>query len=306
MWAGLSPWERCATLRGELLPQNTLKKVHFWKFSMLENKLVMSAYHLSEANADTYINALQTYRPHSLEGFPSAIYALAKFMLARNIRLKMKAVLTTSETLLNDQKVVIQEAFKCQVFDYYGMAERVAAIHTCEKGRYHIIPEYSVVEYLKNPDLPKGCYELVGTSLTNMANPLIRYKVGDVVELSKEKCPCGRHYQVIDSIIGRSSDYIVTPKGKLVGRAALDHLFKGSQNVVHAQFYQPEINRIVLRIVPGRCFKIRDAQYILKKLERRLGEGISYEIESLKEIPRGGRGKLQSVISKVNTLAGSV
>ena len=87
----------------------------------------------------------------------------------------MKAILTSSETLVPEQKMVIEQAFMCKVFDYYGMAERAAAIHTCEHGSYHIVPEYSIVEFVRNGTLEDGYYEIVGTSLNNNAMPLIRY-----------------------------------------------------------------------------------------------------------------------------------
>jgi len=54
----------------------------------------------------------------------------------------LRCVLTTSETLDEGKKIVISSAFECPVFDFYGGAERVCHIHTCEKGSYYVVPAY--------------------------------------------------------------------------------------------------------------------------------------------------------------------
>jgi len=296
-WAKLGPNDRYATLKGEMIPQIKTRNNIFWSFSPVENKLYMSSYHLSERNVGRYVTALREHHIKAVEGYPSSLYALAKLMLNKNIRVPMKSALTTSETLVPRQKAVIEQAFQCQVYDYYGMAERVAAIHTCEYGRHHLVPEYSLVEFIRNDALSGGLYEVVGTTFTNKAMPLIRYKVGDIIKPSHEQCPCGRNYPVIDKIVGRTDDYIITPSGKLVGR--LDHVFKGAKNLIEAQIFQPDTENVILRIVPDQFFKQSDADSILNKLQKRLGEPMHLEIEQLTFIPRTENGKLKTVISEV-------
>ena len=296
-WAKLGANDRYATLKGEMIPQIKTRNNIFWNFSPIENKLYMSSYHLSERNIERYVTALRKYHIKAVEGYPSSLYVLAKLMLNKNIKVQMKSALTTSETLVAKQKAVIEQAFQCQVYDYYGMAERVAAIHTCEHGRHHLVPEYSLVEFIGSDSLSNGIYEVVGTTFTNMAMPLIRYRVGDVIKPSNEQCPCGRNYPVIEKIVGRADDYIITPSGKLVGR--LDHVFKGANNLIEAQIFQPDTKNVILRIVPDQFFKQSDADSILSKLQKRLGEPMHLEIEQLTFIPRTENGKLKSVISNV-------
>ncbi len=296
-WARLEPNDPYATLKGEMIPKIKTRNNIFWSYSPMEKKLYMSSYHLSERNVDRYVTALRKHHIKAVEGYPSSLYALAKLMLNKNIRVPLKSALTTSETLVPRQKAVIEQAFQCQVYDYYGMAERVAAIHTCEYGRYHLVPEYSLVEFIRSDSLNKGLYEIVGTTFTNRAMPLIRYKVGDVIKPSQDQCPCGRNYPVIEKIVGRTDDYIITPSGKLVGR--LDHVFKGAKNLIEAQIFQPDIKNVILRIVPDQFFKQGDADSILYKLQKRLGEPMHLEIEQLSFIPRTENGKLKTVISNV-------
>ncbi len=300
-WAGLAPDDRYATLKGEMLPSRQVNRGKYWSLNVAENKLIMSSYHLSETTAESYVEALDRFQVKAIDGYPSSIYALAKFMLQRNIKLPLKAILTSSETLVAEQKSVIETMFSCKVFDYYGMAERIAAIHTCEHGAYHVVPEYSIVEFLRTSNLSNDHYEIVGTTLTNFAMPLIRYRVGDIAQVSHDKCACGRNYPVIRGIVGRTDDYVVTPSGKLVGR--LDHIFKGARHLIQAQLYQPDRDRIILRVVPDSKFSQRDVDFILEKLNSRLGESMNFQVENVPFIARTARGKIKSVVSDVNVFS---
>lgn len=244
------------------------------------------------------MDALKKYKITAIEAYPSSLYALAKYLLVGNKRFPLKACLTTSETLVDEQRAIIEEAFQCKVFDYYGMAERVAAIHTCEKHNYHIVPEYSLVEFVESDQLNPGNFELLGTSLSNLAMPLIRYRVGDVIRPGNRTCECGRQYPVVERIVGRTDDYVVTPSGKLIGR--LDHIFKGIDNVIEAQIYQPSVENLVLRVVPDPTFSARDKDRIIAKLRDRVGEKMNFTVEQVESIERGSSGKLKSVLSEVS------
>jgi len=122
LWGGLRRNDRIATLKGEKRVPADRNKPPFWRYSPSERKLVMSSYHLSKRNAEAYVDALRKFRPMGLEGYPSSIYALARFMAEQGITIPLKAVFTTSETLEPRQKQLIEEVFACRVFDYYGQA----------------------------------------------------------------------------------------------------------------------------------------------------------------------------------------
>ena len=67
--------------------------------------------------------------------------------------------------------------------------------------------------------------------------PFINYNTYDIAKLSKnQNCSCGQGGKIIDYILGRVEDYIITPEGRFVGR--LDHLFKDAENVKKAQLEQ--------------------------------------------------------------------
>ncbi len=297
-WGGLCGGDRVATFLGEKITPADQDTPPFWAYNKPEKKLICSSYHLSPRNANAYICALRRFKPVALEGYPSSLYTMAKFIADRIETMPVKAVFTTSETLSSDQRQLLREVFQCPVYDYYGMAERVIAIHTCDAGNYHILPEYGLVELLKiSADGERNAYELIGTSLNNFAMPLIRYRLGDTVSFSDEECPCGRSYPVVKSILGRSDDYIVTSRGTMVGR--LDHIFKGAQNIVEAQIIQESLDSFEMKIVPDDDFCREDGEFISDKLKERVGSDISVRINLVREIPRSRAGKLRATLSKL-------
>jgi phenylacetate-CoA ligase len=79
--------------------------------------------------------------------------------------------MTSSETLEPEVRAAVEQAFGVRVFDWYGQSERVAAIGSCEHGSYHVMTDYSGVALLETDK--RDAWELVGTSLNNLAMPLV-------------------------------------------------------------------------------------------------------------------------------------
>lgn len=303
-WGGMTRADRYATLKGEMLVPKNQERAPFWRENRAERKLMLSIFHLSAANSRHYLRALECYQPAALEGYPSTVHVLAQLLMNEPVHLRLKAIFTSSETLLEHQRDMIQQVFKAPIFDFYGSVERVVAIHTCEHGRYHLLPEYSVVELLPEGDLRKnGLCQLVGTSLHNAAMPLIRYRIGDLVEPDAENCPCGRQYPVIGRIAGRDDDYIQTPAGRWITR--LDFIFKGVAGICEAQIVQTRLDEIVIKIVPASDYRPESGEIIRAKLADRLRDRVNIKVELVPVIPRTERGKFRAILSKVTGIDAS-
>src|SRR5207237_7042627 len=134
-----------------------------------------------------------------------------------------------------------------------------------EKSELHLKLEHSAVEILNERDETCKAGEsgrIVSACFGNQAFPLIRYDVGDVITISENQTSvCGRGGILIEKIVGRVEDYIVTPDGRLVGR--LDHLFKDSLNVREAQIVQKQKDEIIIRLVCEHGFSETDKDSIL-------------------------------------------
>jgi phenylacetate-CoA ligase len=115
--------------------------------------------------------------------------------------------------------------------------------------------------------------------------------------LSDKKCPCGRNFPVIEQIIGRTDDILITRDGRQIGR--LDPVFKGLKSIKEAQIVQEDHDNIILRIIPGKDYQDNDGQIVVSELKKRLGSNVVIKVRIETLIERTSAGKFRSVISKV-------
>lgn len=298
-WARLKDSRNNATFGGRVIVPPKQKKDVYWRFNAIMNNYLFSSYHMSEENLPFYIKKLKSIRPRFIEAYPSAAYVLAKYMGERKAGgIHPCAVLTSGETLFDYQRELIERVFGCPVFDQYGCTEQALFVSQCEKGTYHVHPEYGIVEIVDergNPVGPGVVGRVVCTGFMNRAMPLIRYDLGDTAEWGEGACRCGRHFPIIRKICGRQDDYIVTADGRKVGR--LDPIFKGLDSVKLAQIVQTDLNRVELRVVPGSTYNSEDRSILMKELSSRLGETMTVEVLEVADIPKTANGKIKSVIS---------
>jgi phenylacetate-CoA ligase len=298
-WAGLRQGDRRAWMRGDMIVPAMQRRPPYWRMNRAENMLMLSSYHLSESAAADYCEALAGFNPVVIQAYPSSIGFLAGWMSSAGVRYRarsLRGIVTSSETLSDDQRREIEDAFGCKVFDWYGQFERVAAIGTCEHARYHLLSDYSYVEMLPAGD---GLFELVGTGFNNMSMPLIRYRCADYVvpAPANERCACGRAFPLIEHIIGRADDSIKLPDGRSIGR--LDHIFKGVDGILEAQIRQDVSNAVTLLVVPSPTFDSRIRDTLESNTRERLGEEINFEIRLVDAIPRTKNGKFKGVVCNV-------
>jgi len=293
---------RIAMFAGHPVAHPDRNKPPFWVKDHANNWLLFSSYHLSIENLKIYVKKLLEFQPELIHGYPSTIYLLALAFKQYGGKIEsLKSIYTASETLLDYQRRAIEDAFQVKVFNWYGNSEMCAHIAECEMGELHLKLEHSFVEILndKNEEAKPGeIGRLVCTGFGNYAFPLIRYDIKDIVKLSQNQISkCGKGGILVEEIIGRVEDYVVTPEGKYIGR--LDHIFKDSVNVKEAQLIQKEVDELVIRIVPDANYSDSDEIKILKEARLRLGSSINIRIEYVDKIERGKNGKFRFVISEI-------
>jgi phenylacetate-CoA ligase len=113
-----------------------------------------------------------------------------------------------------------------------------------------------------------------------------------------QQCPCGRSGLILDGLVGRVEDYVVTPDGRLVGR--LDHIFKEAENIQQAQILQHSMNEIVLRIVRNDRYSSHDEGVLLAAARARLGQSMRIRLEYVDSIPRTSNGKFRFIESSID------
>ena len=302
-WAGSEYGEPFATLQGRVIVPLKQKKPPFWRMNYIHNQLFLSAFHLKKENLKYYFDKLEKFKPKIIEGYPSTIYILAKYLKSIGEKFPVKAILTSSETLFPVQREIIEDAFDCKIFDFYGMAERVVFASECEYHTgHHLNLDYSIVEILDvqgNPVEEGKMGRIVGTGLYNYAMPLIRYVTSDITAVKKEKCPCGRGFPLIEDITTKDEDIVVTPDGRLISPSVLTHPFKPMHNIEASQIIQEEPDKLIVKIVKGPKYSDEDSKKLLNAFRERLGDKMKIELQFVDNLEREKSGKFRWIISKV-------
>lgn len=298
-WIGYCHGQRRAWIRGDIVCPERPRDGRYWCRDWVGNLLMMSSYHLSNDTIGAYIDALERFDPVVIHAYPSSIAALAAWLEASGRCYRgaaLRGVMTSSETLEPAVRAAVERGFGVRVFDWYGQAERVAAIGTCEHGRYHVLTDYSDVALLDGDDAGEtAACELVGTTLNNAAMALARYRTGDsVVPLhGAAPCPCGRVFPTVAAVIGRRERVVTLPDGRMVAR--LDRIFQGHERrLLEGQVVYRGHAEFVLRVVAADGFGEGDARALIDKFLLRV-PGVQVSVERVEAIPRGPNGKFEFV-----------
>ena len=294
-WSGWRPGRKRATLRGDVIVPVAQTQPPFWKIDSFSNELLLSGYHLSDANLALYAGEIKKFGAEDLYAYPSTAHLLADFCIRRETTLSFTAVYTSSEQLFDHQKETIEKAFTCRVFDWYGQAERVAGIGHCAHQNYHVMEDYSFVEFLPASD---ELHEVVGTSFHNRIMPLIRYRTGDLVELeADDSCACGLAFRRVKRISGRETACLRTPDGRFV--SILNHIPRGVRHLREIQFVQDSLETIRLKVVTDETFSAADQALLLKNAREHISHDIHFKVERVSHIERSRTGKFIPVVSHV-------
>ena len=188
-----------------LIPMQQKKKV-FWRYNYPLKQLLFSSFHLTDENIPYYIKALNKFKPMALDGFPSVMVRIAEFALKNDIKFTFKpiAIFPTAETINDYDREVLEKAFSCKVRNQYASSEGAPFITECKEGNLHLNIDTGVFDKL---DPTADISEVLVTSFTTYGTPLIRYKIGDVLEFTDEKCSYGIITPIIKKIIGRKKNF---------------------------------------------------------------------------------------------------
>ncbi len=296
-WAGLRDNDRRVRLRGDLVVRATEESASPWRRNVSDHELRMSSYHLSRETARAYVDRINHFRPQALIAYPSSANLLASFVQVLGLECRIPRIFTSSETLTFTQRETIERYLQGTVFDHYGCTEASVAIQQCERGTYHVVPEYGVTEFLPVEGTEADTYDVVSTGLLNTAMPLLRYQTGDRVRIASENpCACGRAFRTIDAILGRDDDVVVTPRGDHVGR--LDHVYKGLVGIIESQIRQESHDGLRVLVVPAATYDDACETELVANLRSRVGD-MRIAVERVAAIPRGANGKFRSVVSAI-------
>lgn len=295
-WAGFVQGQWQAVLRGDLVVPLEQARPPFWFADRVGRQIVVSTRHLDRANAPAIVAALKSHAPTQLRAYPSAAAELARLNVELGLGLSFASVVTSSEMLYPLQRQAIEQGLQARVFDFYGLAERTAFAMQCEHGRLHVHPLYALVEIVDEQGRPtEGEGFIAGTTLRNLAMPLLRYRTDDTARWSREACPCGRGYPVIEALSGRAGDAVFDLDGQPVAAGVITFAFKGVAHIERAQVAQVAADAWEARVVPAPGWCDADAQALRRNFEQQVSRRLALRLVLVDAIPNQPSGKYKWV-----------
>lgn len=204
---------------------------------------------MSSGNTDRQLQFMTDLQSTILCCTPSYAAYLAESIHERGLRdkIKLKAGIFGAEAWSEKMRQEIQNQLGIKAYDIYGLTEISGpgvAFECSEQTGMHINEDHFIAEII-DPDtgevLPDGTQgELVFTSITKEAFPLLRYRTRDICVLTREKCSCGRTLVKMCKPMGRSDDMLIV-KGVNVFPSQIE-------TVLIEQGYQANYQIIVDRV----------------------------------------------------------
>jgi len=226
--------------------------------------------------------ALQRYQPTLLWGYPTVLRRLLPLVddqLSRVIR--PRALINAGEVLDPHLRARLLDDLEAEPFQIYGATEVGIIAGECRSHRgLHVNADRLVLECV-GPDgpVPAGTRgEAVVTCFGERAMPMIRYRVGDVIRILDEPCPCGSAFPLIEPPVGRHDDALRLLDGRRLYPGECD-AFSGCREVLQYRFAQESAERVRVQVQLRRDPTDAVRADLRRRVAAFLGHGLEGEIE---------------------------
>lgn len=245
------------------------------------------------AEAIAQLNALQ---PDIVVAPPSLLHFLATARIDGTLHIRPERLVSVAEVLEPQDRKYINEAFNAPVQQIYQCTEGLLAI-SCAHGSLHIQEDLVVLQFepLQSEEQSSKCSESSGSSqrvmpivtdLWRTTQPIIRYRLNDILRLEPEPCTCGSSFRVIRSIEGRSDDVC----------------FFTSQEGTPRLFYPDTIRRMILLASPA----ITDYQVVQESVGQLTIRVSIADITDFSQIEHSIRKSVATTLQHYNCLPADV
>jgi phenylacetate-CoA ligase len=175
---------------------------------------------ISGGNTERQITVIEDFKPRGICGTPSYILNIVEKMEELGMDPRETSVeygIFGAEPWSEEMRATLEKKLNIKAVDIYGLSEVMGpgvAIECYEaQDGLHIADDHFFVEVLDPKTLEPvedgQVGELVFTSLTKEAFPVIRYRTGDIASITKDKCTCGRTTTRMSRLLGRTDDMII-------------------------------------------------------------------------------------------------
>ena len=257
-WAGRALGEPFVKLWGS--DRDVLFGTEGWRNKLsnfMRNRTILNSFYLSRQHMQNYVKVIQRVRPVIIEAYAESIYELARYINAERIKLpRVRSVVTSAGTLYPFIREEVMRAFNCPVLNRYGSREVGNLAGEREAGAGMEVFTYThfveVVDKAGESCGPGEEGDVLVTSLTNYAMPIIRYRIGDRAVVGAMVTTPTPSVERLTTVTGRITDAFVREDGSTIPGNFFIH-FVG---VVHnsgwlkkTQIIQQDYNMILVKMV---------------------------------------------------------
>jgi len=257
-------------------------------------KLGMITVPVSGGNTDRQIQLIQDFKPSIICGTPSYVLNIADRMIDLGINPKETSLqygIFGAEPWSEEMRKTLEDKLAIKACDIYGLSEVIGPgvamdCHEAQDG-LHIAEDHFYVEVI-DPNtlelLPEGEEgELVFTSLTKQAMPIVRYRTGDVASIKREKCVCGRTTTRMSRVKGRVDDMLII-RGVNIFPSEIEHTLLQIKDLApHYQIFvsrEKNLDSVEVQVeMQAHTFSRTDAANRQDEI-RRIEEKIEYDLKT--------------------------
>lgn len=200
MWAG--------TVLAKLLPSSILgqHKIAFFLrcdsnlYQTVQNRHVTFEYFDLLHPIQEHITRLNLFQPTILVAPPSLLRLLVEN--GKQLNIKPQKIISVAEVLEDIDKQMIEHFFKKKLHQVYQATEGFIAA-SCPYGTLHLNEDLMVIE---KEFIDEKRFIPIITDFNRTSQPILRYRLNDILTISEKKCPCGSIHLAIEKIEGRCDD----------------------------------------------------------------------------------------------------
>ncbi len=165
---------------------------------------------------------------------------------------KIDALISYAEVLDKKNKQYLEKVFGVPVVQIYQGSEGFIG-STCRHGKLHLNEDTVLVE-LDKLDSAGNASKVILTDLYRTSQPMIRYELNDVLEISTEPCTCGSVFRVIKVIHGRADDLFILNSSETSTRYLFPDYVRrsinqASEDIIEYQAIQHSLDLVEIRLV---------------------------------------------------------
>lgn len=151
------------------------------------------------------IKDVNVYQPDILAAQPSILIEIAKAQNQGRIQLKINQIISFAEVLHEHDAIAIKNSLRAPLQEIYQCTEGLLGV-SCQEGTMHLNED---VIHVEQEWIDDDKFHPIITDFTRASQPVVRYRMNDILQIKSTPCACGSQFMAIEKIIGRDDDVLI-------------------------------------------------------------------------------------------------